>query len=70
MKTLILALTLVLTGCGTYGEPLFLAKLYDNADRCQRDPYLSWCGAGSGTVYTTRDYRTNRVLTQTTKAQK
>lgn len=70
MKTLIILSVVLLTGCGTYGEPLLLAKLYDNADRCQRDPYLSWCGAGSGRVYTTRDYRTNRITTQTTESRR
>lgn len=48
-------LGVTLTGCGTYGEPLWLAKIYDNADQCQRDPYISYCGAsGSRTyIYTT-----------------
>jgi hypothetical protein len=70
MKIVILAVTALLTGCGTYGEPLLLARLYDNADRCQQNPYLSWCGAGSGKVYTTRDYRTNRITTQTTESRR
>jgi hypothetical protein len=44
-------LVVFLSGCGTYGEPLFLAKMYDSADRCQRNPHIHYCGAsGSRTV--------------------
>jgi hypothetical protein len=56
MKTFAVTLTLLLTGCGTYGEPLFLARIYDSADHCQRQPQLSYCGAGSrgrATIYAT-----------------
>ena len=35
MKTLLLALALTLTGCGQYGEPIWLAQMYDNQDPCQ-----------------------------------
>lgn len=64
MKIILLSLTCcILGGCGTYGEPLLLARLYDNADDCQpqnwhrsggRQP--SYCGAGSAgrtTIYAT-----------------
>lgn len=52
MKLFLLSLTCcVLGGCGTYGEPLFLARMYDRADPCQRQNnggnYPSFCGAGS-----------------------
>jgi len=48
MRTAILILSLAVSGCGTYGEPLFLARMYDSADPCQRQPMPSWCGAASG----------------------
>lgn len=51
MKYLAIILALALTGCGSMGEPLFLAAIYDRADGCQRQNnhgnYPSYCGAGS-----------------------
>jgi hypothetical protein len=36
MKTIAtLAVAIILTGCGTHGEPLLLARMYDNNDPCQ-----------------------------------
>jgi hypothetical protein len=35
MKLLLLALALTLTGCGQYGEPIWLAQMYDSRDPCQ-----------------------------------
>ena len=72
MKTLILLIALALTGCAT--PPRFLAAMYDNNDPCQSKgqvnyQYPSFCGAGSGTRYVTRDYRSGNYLT-VTKAQK
>lgn len=62
MKILLaLATTLVLTGCGAYGEPLLLAKMFDEADPCQKNPYLHFCGAASGSTFYQRNYRTNRI---------
>jgi hypothetical protein len=52
MKKLILVsmLALTLVGCGTYGEPLILARLYDSQDPCQAKnspgSLPSWCGRG------------------------
>jgi hypothetical protein len=64
MKTIAtLAVAIILTGCGTYGEPLLLARFYDSQDPCQlqniRGTTLdekvanmpSWCGASSGRKY-------------------
>lgn len=65
MKTLILALTLTLTGCAAPVQ--LLAKIYDGADQCQNPSldanyrYPSWCG-GAGKTLTTRDFQTNRAL--------
>lgn len=73
MKTLILALAVLLTGCAT--PPQWLANMYDSNDPCQRvelieqGKYPSWCGGGSGKRYVTRDYTTGRYLT-TTRAEK
>jgi hypothetical protein len=56
MKIAALALAVTLTGCGTYGEPLILARMYDSADHCQRFPQPSYCGAGTRsrtTIYAT-----------------
>lgn len=72
MKTLLVILALALTGCAQ--PPKFLAAMYDNNDPCQQThliktgQYPSFCGAGSGTRYVTRDYRTGNYLT-VTKAQ-
>lgn len=71
MKTILVLLTLVLTGCAT--PPRFLAEMYDNNDPCQSRgqpnyQYPSYCGAASGKSYVTRDYRTGNYLT-VTKAQ-
>jgi hypothetical protein len=55
-----LAVAVILSGCGTYGEPLLLARIYDAQDPCQvknnGGKYPSWCGATSGrqTIYTNR----------------
>ena len=56
MKNILLILiTASLTGCGTYGEPLFLAAMYDRADPCQRQNnggnYPSFCGASNSRTY-------------------
>ena len=56
MKTLLVIVTLMLTGCGTYGEPLILARWYDSRDPCQqqnygKNPQPSFCGASQGRVY-------------------
>ena len=60
MKIAALALALTLTGCGTYGEPLLLARMFDAADGCQLKnnggKYPSYCGAGGAgrtTIYAT-----------------
>lgn len=63
MKTLLALLaTLAVTGCGTYGEPLLLAKMFDSADPCQKNPYISYCGAAQGPTVYQRSYRTNRII--------
>jgi hypothetical protein len=77
MKTSALVLPILfitaLSGCAK--PPGFLAAMYDNNDPCQKThliatgEYPSFCGAGSGTRYVTRDYQTGRILT-VTKAQK
>jgi hypothetical protein len=51
MKLFLLMLTsCCLGGCGTYGEPLLLARFYDSQDPCQLQNnggnYPSFCGAG------------------------
>lgn len=57
MKTfLLITIACCLGGCGTYGEPLFLAKMFDSADTCQRQNWPngrepSYCGASSGRTY-------------------
>lgn len=57
MKTFLLTITCcILGGCGTYGEPLFLAAIYDNNDPCQRQNWVNgqqprYCGAGSSRTY-------------------
>ena len=62
-------LLLTLSACAT--PPRFLAALYDNADQCQTTnrgagyQQPSYCGAGSGTRYVTRDYRTGNYQTVT-----
>lgn len=73
MKTIILALIVVnLTACAAPVN--FLASIYDGADTCQRTDlldkgkYPSYCGAGSGKTYITRDYLTNKPIA-TTRAQ-
>jgi hypothetical protein len=51
MKSLMVVISLALAGCGTYGEPLLLARMFDAQDPCQRQNnggrYPSFCGAGS-----------------------
>lgn len=64
MKIFVLALAVALTGCAT--PPRFLAAMYNNNDPCQRQVMPDWCGAGSGTTLTTRDWRTGNYLTTTT----
>lgn len=57
MKYALMALTILLTGCTSTGAPLLLAKLYNNADDCQRTElieqgkYPRYCGASSGRNY-------------------
>lgn len=58
MKYLAMILAaLVLTGCGTYGEPLLLSRIYDRADPCQSQNAVdgktpNWCGAsGNQNLY-------------------
>lgn len=69
MKFVIVALTLILTGCAT--PPQWLADMYDSNDRCQNYYKVpnyqspSYCGAGGGRAYTTRDYYSNRPLVTT-----
>lgn len=61
MRSLVtVALTVMLTACGAYGEPIFLARMYDANDPCQvknnNYKFPEWCGAGSRgrtTVYAT-----------------
>ena len=54
-----LAVASILTGCGTYGEPLILAAWYDSRDPCQSQNYKtappSFCGASSArtVIYST-----------------
>lgn len=72
MKTLIVVLALMLSGCAT--PPQWLATMYNRNDRCQnfdRDPNYrqpDFCGSGGGKTYVTRDYTSGRYLT-VTKAQ-
>ena len=64
MKLFLLTLTsCILTGCGAYGEPLLLARIYDNNDPCQPQNIRgatakeraanmpSFCGASSNRQY-------------------
>jgi hypothetical protein len=58
MKLLTLALvsSLALSGCGTYGEPLILARWYDSRDPCQQQNWRNgappnFCGATAGRTY-------------------
>lgn len=73
MKIILILACLSLTACST--PPRLLAAMYDSNDPCQnyyKDPNYqmpSFCGAGSGTRYVTRDYRSGNYLT-VTKAQK
>lgn len=61
MKPILVAsLALLLSACGTNGEPLLLAAMYDRADKCQirnnGGNFPSYCGAGSAgrtTIYAT-----------------
>lgn len=55
-RLLLLLLCCTLGGCGAYGEPLFLAKMYNANDPCQRTPMPDWCGASKGrvTIYNTQ----------------
>ena len=64
MKKIALVFSAVmLTGCGTYGEPILLARMFDAQDSCQsrgRPNYQrpDFCGAGtaySGAVIRTKD---------------
>jgi hypothetical protein len=50
-KISIVLTAILLTGCGTHGTPLMLAKMYNSTDPCQRAQIPSWCGAGSGKAY-------------------
>jgi hypothetical protein len=63
MKTVIALITaLTLTGCGTYGEPLLLAQMFDRNDPCQRSPMPQWCGASAGVTVYERNYYTGRII--------
>lgn len=53
MKYLMPLATLTLTGCGTYGEPLLLAAMYDRSDTCQNRNWPNgqepqYCGGAKG----------------------
>lgn len=67
MKTLIMAILVSqLTACGILGA------IYDNSNDCLKTEliktgqYPRYCGAGSGTTLTTRDYRTGNYQSTTT----
>jgi len=69
MRIIVIALLAVsMTGCGTYGEPLWLARIADANDPCQTQNRSaayqrpSFCGASAGPRYYTRDYRTGRII--------
>lgn len=76
MKKLIIVVLAVLTSaCGTYGEPLWLARMYDSRDPCQLQNVRgntmeekfanmpSWCGASSsGNRQVVRTYYDNRPV--------
>lgn len=54
--SLLILTSCILTGCGAYGEPLFLAKVYDATDSCQSQNWHQgqpprYCGAGSNRTY-------------------
>ena len=58
MKLLVsVCLLAVLSGCGTYGEPLLLSAMFDSQDPCQsrnrgadyQKP--NWCGASANRAY-------------------
>lgn len=51
----------LLSGCGTYGEPLLLARMIDAQDVCQQDPSIRWCGAGTGPVLYVRSGQTGNI---------
>jgi hypothetical protein len=65
-KIILLIISINLTACASY---------WDRLDACQTRAELgrpagyqapSYCGAGSGgTVYVTRDFRTNNIITTT-----
>lgn len=66
MKYLAMILAaLAVTGCGTYGEPLLLSRMYDRADPCQSKNWPNgieprFCGGQSGwsrDVYVNGQYR-------------
>jgi len=58
MKLLILIIAVTLTGCAT--PPKWLAAHYNNQDPCQRDPYISYCGASHSTyIYATPNNSAN-----------
>jgi hypothetical protein len=65
MRILIILVTLAISGCGAYGEPLLLARMADRADPCQRplNQKPTWCGASDGVYSVTRDWSTGRYLT-------
>jgi len=54
----VISVVLTLTGCGTYGEPLLLAAMFDNADHCQQQNWHrnggkapEYCGASRNRAY-------------------
>lgn len=68
-KLIVMALVTQLTGCGLVVKPL--AYVYNHADPCQTRfreadyKMPEFCGKGSGTIFYTRDYRTNAIITTT-----
>lgn len=78
MKLLLLALPILLTGCGTYGEPLLLSSYYRWKDPCITTQYPGdtpearakhvpeYCGGsrrGPGYIYT-RDGQWQAYISQ------
>lgn len=64
MKTLILAVCLSLTGCGTIGA------IFDAQDPCQSRgranyQYPAFCGASGSGAYVTRGYYNNQPVSTT-----
>lgn len=72
MKLIILLTTVLLTGCGTYGEPLFLSAMYNAGDHCQRANWPNgieprYCGGArgaGGAVYVNGQYQGRVKITK------